>query len=421
MSKHEIKTMYVFNEQIYEWKPVNSDKNHLYMFPPESPLDKLISKTNGKRRRQSNMKTGVAFIGTILLWVSLVSAFGGSEDRFIKKYAMMKIYESCFGSEVVRQIRKEMKAACTKCASYEEPPSTPAPASSSEEPQADAQAPSANSVYAAAGTAPNFDADKLHQAIMAYRPNMAQSAFRPQSLYPSQAAPVPNNFYSPMAFSNPNMQGIQGMQGGMPFFYPGYQQISFSPYGGFPIVGQQYYGGSNRMSRDMDIRGQIEAITSKMSGKVRNVTCVMQELGYLDENLEPNYAKINERIGNLPVNDELRRDMQDGVTFCQQFSQCVPEVKKDKSPLSRELIRPMFFFKCYKHKKLEACIMKDVREKYAGVADDDFESGDVELRRTGREGKLMNSDKEKEVDDLAASMYEFLYASDSGFDIDGIL
>lgn len=70
----------------------------------------------------------------------------------------------------------------------------------------------------------------------------------------------------------------------------------------------------------MDIRGQIEAITSKMSGRVRNVTCVMQELGYLDDNLEPNFSKISQRIGNLPVNEELKRDMQDGVSFCQQFS-----------------------------------------------------------------------------------------------------
>lgn len=62
-----------------------------------------------------------------------------------------------------------------------------------------------------------------------------------------------------------------------------------------------------------------------MSGKVKNVTCVMQELGYLDDNLEPNYPKIRERISSLPVADELRKDMQEGVTFCQQFSVSLKE------------------------------------------------------------------------------------------------
>ncbi|XP_066155467.1 uncharacterized protein [Euwallacea fornicatus] len=354
------------------------------------------------------MKSTLLFVNIFLTGLSTIHAFGGSEDRFIKKYAMMKIYESCFGPEVVRQIRKEMKNACAKCATYEAPPppTTQAPAPSTVEPsQADAQAPAANSVYPG-----GIDIDKLNQAIIAYRPNApAPPSFRPASYNPPQA--LGGNFYSPMAFSSPNFQGA------VPYFYPGYQQIPFSPYGGYPMGGHQFYNGGSRMSRDMDIRGQIEAITSKMTGKVRNVTCVMQELGYLDGNLEPNFNKISQRIGNLPVDDELKRDMQDGVTFCQQFSQCVPDIKKDKSPLSRELIRPMFFFKCYKHKKLEACIMKDVREKYAGVSDDDFEGSDVELRRTGRK---MDS-QEKEIDTLAASMYEFLYASDSGFDIDGIL
>lgn len=70
----------------------------------------------------------------------------------------------------------------------------------------------------------------------------------------------------------------------------------------------------------MDIRSQLETLTSRMSGRVRNVTCVMQELGYLDGNLEPNFSKISERIGNLPIPEELKKDMQDGVTFCQQFS-----------------------------------------------------------------------------------------------------
>lgn len=70
----------------------------------------------------------------------------------------------------------------------------------------------------------------------------------------------------------------------------------------------------------MDFKSQLESIPTRLHGKFRNVSCVMQELGYLDGNYEPNYVKISERISNLPVSEELRRDMQDGVTFCQQFS-----------------------------------------------------------------------------------------------------
>lgn len=70
----------------------------------------------------------------------------------------------------------------------------------------------------------------------------------------------------------------------------------------------------------MDIKSQLEALTARMSGRVRNVTCVMQELGYLNDNLEPNYEKIQAKIGTLPIPDELKQDIQDGVQFCQQFS-----------------------------------------------------------------------------------------------------
>ncbi|KAH0807394.1 hypothetical protein GEV33_015397 [Tenebrio molitor] len=318
-----------------------------------------------------------------------VSSFGGSEDKFLKKYAMMKIYESCFGPEVVKQIRKEMKAACAKCSALETSPSPPS-----------TNPPNTN-VPENPPQLPNFDADKLHQAILAYRPNSPPPTpfYRP---YAPSAGMAP--FYS-LPYANPAYP--------TPMIYPGFPQQSsqFSPYGGFPLVSQPFYG--NRMSRDMDIKAQLEALTSKMSGRVKNITCVMQELGYLDENLEPNYHKISERISTLPVSDELKRDMQEGVTFCQQFSQCVPDVKRDKSPLSRELIRPMFFFKCYKHKKLEACIMKDVREKYAGVTDEEFDN-DVELRRTG---KAVNQSKsEKEINELVSSIFPNLQGKD--FELD---
>lgn len=40
----------------------------------------------------------------------------------------------------------------------------------------------------------------------------------------------------------------------------------------------------------------------------------------LDENLEPAYEKMIDRISRLPIPEDLKRDMTDGVDFCKRFS-----------------------------------------------------------------------------------------------------
>lgn len=41
-----------------------------------------------------------------------------------------------------------------------------------------------------------------------------------------------------------------------------------------------------------DVRNQIDTMAAKMTGKIRNVTCVMQELGYVSVNYLLLYTKI---------------------------------------------------------------------------------------------------------------------------------
>lgn len=55
--------------------------------------------------------------------------------------------------------------------------------------------------------------------------------------------------------------------------------------------------------------------------------------------------------------------------------------------------------------------MKDVREKFSGVSEDELE-GEMDLRRTGKASKFEN---DRELEDMAAAMYDLLYTSDSGF------
>ncbi|GJQ82188.1 hypothetical protein Trydic_g6016 [Trypoxylus dichotomus] len=330
----------------------------------------------------------------LLLTILAISARGlHSDDKFLKKYALIKIFESCFGQEVVKEIRKELKAACMKCQGIDG--AAPVASATAQKPigqhKLDVITEPENTLYA---NQQIFPTEKLHQAILAFRPN-SYSQLRPYG-------GTPASFYQP--FASP-----------VPLFYnPNYSPNSFvsSPYG-LPYFNQPFYSNS-RMSREMDMRSQWESLMPRLSSRVKNITCVMHELGYIDDNLEPNYPKISQRIAALPVPEELRKDIQDGVTYCQQFSQCIPEPKKEASPLSRELTKPMLFFKCYKYKKLEACIMKDVREKISNISEDDFD-GDTEFRRTG---KSMKHDEDS--DDLASTMYDFLYGTDTNFELDNM-
>ncbi|CAH2068985.1 unnamed protein product, partial [Iphiclides podalirius] len=243
-------------------------------------------------------------------------------------------------------------------------------------------------------------------------PYMPGPQFRPFSA----AAPFFQNPYAaPGVFYPPGLQYN-------PYAYP--QQLQ-------PFYQQPFFG-AGRMSmgprqmkslepqRDLDVRDRLELVTRGPSaGRVRNVTCVMQELGYIDRSLEPNYDQIRQRISDLPVSSALKGDIQDGLQFCQKFSQCVPEIKRDVAPLSQELIKPMFFFRCYKHKKLEACIMKDIRERF--TTEDDLDT-DSDFRYLSRSARSVREDslpdpRFEALDEMAVYFYDYL-SGGNGMDYD---
>ncbi|XP_045450159.1 uncharacterized protein LOC123658909 [Melitaea cinxia] len=352
-------------------------------------------------------------------------ALASSDDRFIKKYAMMKIYESCFGPEVVKQIRKEMKDAYTKCSSppsFEEPPNQHSipPFLIGKLPPGFAMDPSTQTITKPAdGAVHNHENDLPHDQIQPHKVEslgnilpfrQRQPTFQPQSPYmlPGQFRPFPQPYYQ---FPYNPMFYAPGMYN--PYAYQ--QQQQQFPQGLY----QQPYFMNNRVSRDLDLRDRLELVSrGPNAGRVRNITCVMQELGYIDHNLEPNYEQITQRISNLPVSSELKGDIQDGLQFCEKFSQCVPEIKRDVSPLSQELIKPMFFFRCYKHKKLEACIMKDIRERFTSEDELDTE-GESPLSRSARSirEEPLNDPRLEALDEMAVYFYDYL-SGGNGLDYD---
>jgi hypothetical protein len=40
----------------------------------------------------------------------------------------------------------------------------------------------------------------------------------------------------------------------------------------------------------------------------------------LNQNMEPDYENMNDRVMRLPIAEELKQDMVDGITYCKKFS-----------------------------------------------------------------------------------------------------
>lgn len=135
-----------------------------------------------------------------------------------------------------------MKAACAKCATLEAPPPTPEVPTTTPVPTTKDQSQMApladpeNSIYA--NQPQPFDPEKLHQAILAFRPQ-AQSPYPGPGGYPNRP------FAGSSGFGGPGF--YQGYGAPPAMYYPGGypQHVPFAgvPYS-FPFAAPQFLGSS---------------------------------------------------------------------------------------------------------------------------------------------------------------------------------
>ncbi|XP_026726444.1 uncharacterized protein LOC113492915 [Trichoplusia ni] len=369
------------------------------------------------------------FLG-FFVWATAVALDSG-DNKFMKDYAMLKIYESCFGTALLKQITKELKDAYAKCSTappMKEPLNSHIPPLFlSKLPPGFAMDPNTQTITKPLdGAVPNKDEDgpiiqdqgqqpqkQTLGGVLTFRPNGVNGPFpQPQAAVPPYMIPTQFRPYS----ANPYYQ----MPYNTPVFYP--PNVPYNPYFAQQQYQQGYYQqqqpffANNRMSRHLGLRARL-ALNAR-GQQNQNVTCVMQELGYIDSNMEPNYEQITQRINNLPVSNELKGDIQEGLQFCQKFSQCVPEDKRDIVPRPQEQIRAIFFFRCYKHKKLEACIMKDINQhfnkEYMFDSDTDFALS--RQARSVRDVPLRDPSIEA-LEEMEVYLYDYL-SGGGGFDFD---
>jgi len=144
----------------------------------------------------------------------------------------------------------------------------------------------------------------------------------------------------------------------------------------------------------------IREMFEQLQYQVSNMTCIMKELDFIGDDNKPLYDTIKNKVKEMKISEEVKEDLHHGMEYCRKISTCLPE--EENAGLMKDIVQPMAFFKCFKGKKLEACMKKDLRERFGQFFDD-------ELMMMSRQ--FMGDDK-KSLNNRD-NMFDMLY----GFDV----
>jgi hypothetical protein len=59
----------------------------------------------------------------------------------------------------------------------------------------------------------------------------------------------------------------------------------------------------------------------------------------------------------------MKGELNQGVDVCSKFATCLPLEEYEDVPIGKDIAPAFMFLNCYKGKKMEACIKKDLRER----------------------------------------------------------
>jgi len=116
---------------------------------------------------------------------------------------------------------------------------------------------------------------------------------------------------------------------------------------------------------------KLAYLKEKMTYKINNVTCMLKQLNWINEDNSPNY-ELFEKYTNEITDPFLKKQLFYGMDMCRDYAECMP-VKKAKNPMLKELGTYIFYQQCVEMQKLQACFKKDFRYMMADYGFDAVE------------------------------------------------
>ncbi|KAF2367532.1 hypothetical protein FHG87_001701 [Trinorchestia longiramus] len=126
--------------------------------------------------------------------------------------------------------------------------------------------------------------------------------------------------------------------------------------------GFQYFNRENNGFQYFN-REKVHDLSMKMRMSVANSTCVLLEMGYIDESyniLTENMIDEIKEVGR--IDKELMQDLITGIKDCHAFTTCIP-YDNMQYPMTANTMRYLNFNVCRENANLFACIKKDVRKR----------------------------------------------------------
>jgi len=349
----------------------------------------------------------------LLIPLAVVISAKGEDYKLYKYYAFKNLYVGCFGKEAVDEYMINLAkatASCKVCAQRDNSTGHKQyPLYQSGRPSH--KGPFNRPVFGQASQ--NFN--QHHQMMYQnYRPMQNRPVYGQGPVYgyqQNQYGYQPNN----VGFGHPQQQQYthgfqQGYQQGFQQGYQQPQQGYQQPQQGYqqyqqPQQGynhqqgyqpQQQYQNNRRFKRqtseepdmglmedmlpDMsdieqashpDLSNKTEAerylyyAERKMAeAKVCRMTCVLKQLGFMNEDNSPNYDNMVEYYRNLNWSPERTQKHLDVIDTCRALAESIPNRVLETKVLGKEYGRTMVFFKCQKKKELEVCVKQEIASEY---------------------------------------------------------
>ncbi|CAL4184037.1 unnamed protein product [Meganyctiphanes norvegica] len=144
----------------------------------------------------------------------------------------------------------------------------------------------------------------------------------------------------------PGMMGMPGMPPGMMGNMMGEMM------GG--MMGDMKNMMEGMMGDMMSMKGMIEPSI------LSNITCIMQQMEWMDEKQNPNPRYLKDMITSLNLNPFITMSMQKEIAMCHAKSMCHMDME---SPFGPKLSKMMAYAKCIGYGMFKSCAMNEVMMK----------------------------------------------------------